>query len=86
MSAKSAISALLTTVALGAAAWVPQPPLGLDLYLPAPITNPLTREKIALGRQLLFHRDAESGLRSVHELGGPERNDDRVHPSANCKV
>lgn len=29
-------------------------PLGLDLYLPAPEENPLTRDKIALGRRL-FH-------------------------------
>jgi len=27
-------------------------PLGLDLYMPVPDENPLTREKIALGRQL----------------------------------
>lgn len=31
-------------------------PLGLDLYLPAPEDNPLTTEKIALGRQLFFDR------------------------------
>lgn len=29
-------------------------PLGLDLYMPVPETNPLTAEKIALGRLLFF--------------------------------
>jgi cytochrome c peroxidase len=31
-------------------------PLGLDLYLPVPEDNPLTAEKIALGRMLFFDR------------------------------
>ena len=31
-------------------------PLGLDLYLPVPESNPLTSEKVALGRQLFFDR------------------------------
>ena len=31
-------------------------PLGLDLYLPAPETNPMTAEKIELGRRLFFDR------------------------------
>src|SRR5579863_7997878 len=31
-------------------------PLGLDLYLPAPEDNPLTPEKIELGRRLFFDR------------------------------
>jgi cytochrome c peroxidase len=31
-------------------------PLGLDLYRPVPETNPLTPEKIALGRRLFFDR------------------------------
>ena len=31
-------------------------PLGLDLYLPVPASNPLTAEKIDLGRQLFFDR------------------------------
>ena len=31
-------------------------PLGLDLYLPVPDDNPLTAEKIDLGRQLFFDR------------------------------
>ena len=31
-------------------------PLGLDLYLPVPENNPITSEKVALGRQLFFDR------------------------------
>src|SRR3954451_242342 len=31
-------------------------PLGLDLYLPVPGDNPLTTEKIELGRRLFFDR------------------------------
>jgi cytochrome c peroxidase len=31
-------------------------PLGLDLYLPVPEDNPITQEKVALGRQLFFDR------------------------------
>ena len=31
-------------------------PLGLDLYRPIPETNPLTREKVALGRRLFFDK------------------------------
>lgn len=30
------------------------PPLGLDLYMPVPESNRLTREKVALGRRLFF--------------------------------
>ena len=38
----------------GPAVLRPEIPLGLDLYLPVPEDNPLTREKVALGRKL-FH-------------------------------
>lgn len=31
-------------------------PLGLDLYLPVPESNPITPDKVALGRQLFFDR------------------------------
>ena len=31
-------------------------PLGLDLYMPVPEDNPMTAEKIELGRQLFFDR------------------------------
>src|SRR5262249_12391630 len=49
-------------------------PLGLDLYLPAPEDNPLTAEKIELGRRLFFDRrlsrDASIACASCHD---PER-------------
>ena len=34
----------------------PKIPRGLDLYMPVPEDNPLTGEKVALGRQLFFDR------------------------------
>ncbi|MBI1874165.1 MAG: cytochrome-c peroxidase [Acidobacteria bacterium] len=46
-------------------------PLGLDAYRPVPETNPLTPEKIALGRQLFFDRrlsrDRTIACASCHE-------------------
>jgi cytochrome c peroxidase len=49
-------------------------PLGLDLYLPAPEDNPLTSEKIELGRRLFFDRrlsrDGSVACASCHD---PER-------------
>jgi cytochrome c peroxidase len=33
-----------------------RPPLGLDLYMPVPESNPLTPAKIALGRKLFFDK------------------------------
>ncbi|MBK5290404.1 MAG: c-type cytochrome [Acidobacteriia bacterium] len=49
-------------------------PLGLDLYLPAPEDNPLTTEKISLGRRLFFDRrlsrDQSISCASCHD---PER-------------
>ena len=36
--------------------FVLRPPLGLDMYMPVPEGNPLTREKIALGRRLFFDK------------------------------
>ena len=46
-------------------------PLGLDLYMPVPEDNPLTRERIALGRRL-FHdrrlsRDRSISCASCHD-------------------
>jgi len=35
---------------------VVRPPLGLDLYMPVPDINPLTPQKIALGRKLFFDK------------------------------
>ena len=46
-------------------------PLGLDLYVPAPTENPITAEKIALGRRLFFERrlsrDGRTACASCHE-------------------
>jgi cytochrome c peroxidase len=46
-------------------------PLGLDLYLPIPDDNPLTDEKIALGRQLFsdprLSRDGTIACTSCHD-------------------
>src|SRR6516225_10240144 len=48
-------------------------PLGLDLYLPAPEDNPLTSEKIELGRRLFFDRrlsrDGSVACASCHDPG-----------------
>jgi cytochrome c peroxidase len=49
-------------------------PLGLDLYMPAPEDNPLTSEKIELGRRLFsdrrLSRDGSISCASCHD---PER-------------
>jgi cytochrome c peroxidase len=49
-------------------------PLGLDLYMPVPEENPLTAEKIELGRRLFFDRrlsrDGSTACASCHN---PER-------------
>ena len=46
-------------------------PLGLDLYLPAPEDNPVTSEKIEVGRQLFFDkrlsRDGSVSCSSCHD-------------------
>src|SRR6516162_6610553 len=46
-------------------------PLGLDLYLPVPEENPLTAEKIELGRRLFFNRrlsrDGSVACASCHD-------------------
>src|SRR5437763_10520776 len=49
-------------------------PLGLDLYMPVPEENPLTTEKVKLGRRLFFDRrlsrDSSIACSSCHD---PER-------------
>ncbi|MFQ5663795.1 MAG: cytochrome-c peroxidase [Terriglobia bacterium] len=54
-----------------AAPWRPAIPLGLDLYLPVPEDNPLTPEKVALGRRLFFDpilsRDYTLSCASCHD-------------------
>ncbi len=50
-----------------------QIPLGLDAYMPIPKENPLTREKVDLGRQLfsepLLSRDRSRSCASCHDPG-----------------
>src|SRR6266481_1807663 len=49
-------------------------PLGLDLYLPAPQDNPLTTEKIELGRRLFLDRRlSRDGSISCSSCHDPER-------------
>src|SRR5260370_35618366 len=60
---------LLAEVAAHAAG--PQPPLGLDLYMPVPEDNPVTPGKVALGRRLFFDkrlsRDGTLACASCHD-------------------
>jgi len=46
-------------------------PLGLDRFLPVPVGNPLTAEKVAKGRQLFFDkrlsRDGTVACASCHD-------------------
>jgi len=48
-----------------------EPPLGLDLFMPVPEANPLTREKIVLGRRLFFDtrlsRDGTLACATCHD-------------------
>ena len=65
-----AVSAWIA-LALAVPSAAPRVPLGLDLYRPAPVDNPLTPEKIALGRRL-FHerrlsRDRSLSCASCHD-------------------
>jgi cytochrome c peroxidase len=51
----------------------PRLPLGLDLYRPAPDDNPLTVDKVSLGRRLFFDRrlsrDGSRSCASCHDPG-----------------
>jgi cytochrome c peroxidase len=62
----------LTTTALAIGqSIVPVTPLGLDAYMPIPEDNPLTAEKVALGRRLFFDkrlsRDQTVACASCHD-------------------
>ena len=49
-------------------------PLGLDLYLPVPEDNPITLEKIELGRRLFFDRRlSRDGSISCSSCHDPDR-------------
>lgn len=53
-----------------ARAGLPPPPLGLDLYMPVPDANPMTREAVMLGRRLFndkrLSRDGSVACSSCH--------------------
>ena len=67
------IAGVSLAAALHAAGTLPVP-LGLDAYVPAPDANPLTREKVELGRRLFFwpglSRDRTLSCGGCHQ---PER-------------
>lgn len=69
---KVAMAAVALAVSADAAR-VLQPPLGLDLYMPVPLSNPLTRDKVNLGRRLFFDkrlsRDRTLSCASCHDPG-----------------
>ena len=59
---------------LAAAAALPLPPLGLDVYMPIPETNALTPAEIERGRQLFFDkRLSRDGTLSCAGCHDPER-------------
>ena len=70
MTMKLLLTLVLGTF-VGGNVFVLQPLPGLDLYLPTPAANPLTREKIALGRRLFFDkrlsRDGTLACGSCHD-------------------
>ena len=63
-------TSLLLVAALPAADFA-KPPLGLDAYLPTPADNPLTPERVALGRDLFFEkrlsRDGSVSCATCHD-------------------
>ncbi|MYB52046.1 MAG: c-type cytochrome [Acidobacteriia bacterium] len=76
----SAVLFLLATALLVAATPPFRPPLGLDAFMPVPADNPLTPEKVELGRKLfldpILSADRSVSCASCHD---PERSftDDR---------
>jgi cytochrome c peroxidase len=69
-----AFSAALFSPALFCEDWLSPPPLGLDVYVPVPEENPLTREKVALGRRLFFDKNLSlDGTIACATCHDPER-------------
>lgn len=68
---KITLLAVVLTLTLGAEAELNRPPLGLDIYMPAPAANPLTSAKAKLGRKLFFDkrlsRDGTISCASCHD-------------------
>jgi cytochrome c peroxidase len=76
-----ALLTLAIALLLRAEVWVLEPPLGLDLYMPVPDTNPLTPDKVALGRKLFFDkRLSRDGTLACSNCHDPRRafSDGRV--------
>ncbi len=78
MSLALAMSLLAVALLVGSvsplvsqAAWRPNVPLGLDLYMPVPEDNPLTSEKVQLGRKLfsdpILSRDKSLTCAGCHD-------------------
>jgi cytochrome c peroxidase len=65
------VLALVLGGTLLAEAGLNRPPLGLPLHIPVPSANPMTREKVALGRELFFDkrlsRDGTLSCASCHD-------------------
>ena len=53
---------------LGAEVGFRQPPLGLDIYMPVPDANPLTREKVVLGRRLFLDKRLSGAGRGTNRF------------------
>jgi cytochrome c peroxidase len=65
----------ILSVAAGVQAETLPVPLGLDAYVPAPESNPLTREKVDLGRALFFFRGLSAdGTLSCGDCHVPARS------------
>jgi len=64
-------TAALLTLAVALRLAGPRPPLGVDRYRPVPANNPVTAEKVSLGRKLFFDRrlsgDGTLSCASCHE-------------------
>jgi cytochrome c peroxidase len=76
-------AAVVVAGALSASASGPARPLGLDLYMPVPEDNPLTTERIQLGRRL-FHdrRLSRSGRVTCASCHNPRRAFSTAQPLA----
>lgn len=65
------VATLLASTFSAASEWKLTPPGGLDRFMPAPESNPLTLEKVALGQQLFFDkrlsRDESLACASCHD-------------------